>query len=126
MEPSEQSVEALYATGHWLLSANRFADAAIVFRLMAVTSPADERGWLALGTCHEGIGQHKIATSLYEIAVAVAAPALRCTIARARSLRALGHDDEATQALEEVRDVASDRGDDDILAMVEHELRGFL
>ncbi len=124
MKTAAQSVEALYATGHWLLSANRFADAAIVFRTMAIAAPADERGWLALGACHEGIGQHHIATSLYEIACAVAAPAIRCTIARARSLRALGEDDKATQALEEVRDLVNDRGDDDLLTIVEHELRG--
>jgi tetratricopeptide (TPR) repeat protein len=124
MEAAEQSVEALYATGHWLLSANRFADAAIVFRTMALAAPADERAWLALGACHEGIGQHRIALSLYEIATEVAAPAIRCTIARARSLRALGHDDEATQILEQARDVASDRGDDDLVAVAEHELRG--
>ncbi|NVL83730.1 tetratricopeptide repeat protein, partial [Escherichia coli] len=62
------SVEALYATGHWLLTAERFADAAIVFRMMAVAAPSDERAWLALGSCHEGIGQVAIAASLYETA----------------------------------------------------------
>lgn len=124
MQAPEQSIEALYATGHWLLSAERFADAAVVFRAMALASPSDERGWLALGTCHEAIGQHRISTSLYEIAGEVAAPAIRCRIARARSLRALGHDDEAAEALEHARDLAIDRDDDDLIAIIEHEIRG--
>jgi tetratricopeptide (TPR) repeat protein len=124
MEPSEQSVEALYATGHWLLSANRFADAAIVFRAMALAAPSDERSWLALGTCHEAVGQHRISTSLYEIASEVAAPAIRCEIARARSLRRLGLDDEAADALERARSLATDHGADDLVAVIEHDLRG--
>jgi tetratricopeptide (TPR) repeat protein len=124
MATTEQSVEALYATGHWLLTGNRFSDAAIVFRAMALAAPSDERSWLALGSCHEGIGQLRIATSLYEIAGEVAAPAIRCTIARARSLRALGHEDEAIQALERAQELASEHGEDDLLAMAEHELRG--
>jgi tetratricopeptide (TPR) repeat protein len=117
------SVEALYATGHWLLGAERFADAAIVFRTMALAAPTDERAWLALGACHEGIGQLKIAASLYELASAAAAPALRCTIARARLLRALGRDDEALDTFERARELALEQGDDALVAVVDHDLR---
>lgn len=117
------SVEALYAAGHWLLSADRFSDAAIVFRTMALAAPSDERAWLALGSCHEGIGQLEIAISLYEIAATVARPALRCTIARARSLRQLGRDHEAEGLLEQARELALAGGEDEVASMAEHELR---
>lgn len=117
------SVEALYATGHWLLTAERFADAAIVFRMMAVAAPSDERAWLALGSCHEGIGQVAIAASLYETARAVAAPAIRCTIARGRALLTLGRQDEAQQILEQARDLAVESGDEDLASLAQNELR---
>jgi Flp pilus assembly protein TadD len=120
---TEASIEALYATGHWLLSADRFGDAAIVFRMMALAAPSDERSWLALGACHEGIGQHGIAASLYEVAGAVAAPAIRCTIARGRSLRLLGRDDEAGDAFEQAFDLAVEAGDEDLAALVDRERR---
>jgi len=123
MTTPQTSVEALYATGHWLLSAERFDDAAIVFRMMALAAPSDERSWLALGACHEGIGQQAIAASLYEIAGAVAAPAIRCTIARGRSLRALGRDDEAVTSFERALDLAIEAGDDELTAIAERERR---
>ena len=123
MSTQASSVEALYAAGHWLLTAERFSDAAVVFRTMALAVPTDERAWLALGSCHEGIGQLDIAVSLYEIAATVAAPAIRCTIARARSLRGLGRDDEAGAYLEQARELALASGDDDLLSVAEYELR---
>jgi len=46
---STRAVEALYATGHWLLSQERIAQAIVVFRAMIHVAPHDERGWLALG-----------------------------------------------------------------------------
>jgi Flp pilus assembly protein TadD len=124
MSNPDTSIEALYATGHWLYSAQRFADAAIVFRMMALADASDERAWLALGGCHEGIGQHAIAAALYELAADVASPAIRCTIARARSLRTLGRDDEAETAFEQARDLALEQGDDVLADLADRELRG--
>jgi Flp pilus assembly protein TadD len=123
MSTPQASVEALYATGHWLLTADRYADAAVVFRMMALAAPSDERAWLALGACHESIGQTEIAASLYLTAQAVAAPAIRCTIARARSRRALGRDDEAQETLAEARELALTNGDEDLASLAENELR---
>lgn len=117
-------IEALYATGHWLLTSERFADAATVFRTMALATPKDERVWLALGACHEGIGQLQIASALYEIGASMAAPAVRCSIARARALRALGRDDEADLALEDANGSAVDSGDEDLVSLVLAESRG--
>lgn len=123
MSAPEASIEALYATGHWLYTAARFADAAIVFRMMALADETDERAWLALGGCHEGIGQHAIAATLYELAGTVASPAIRCTIARARSLRTLGRDDEAEMTMEHARELALEHGDDDLADLAARELR---
>lgn len=123
MNDQATSIEALYAAGHWLLTAQRFSDAAIVFRTMALAVPSDERAWLALGSCHEAIGQLDIAISLYEIAACVAEPALRCTIARARLLRELGRDDEADGFLERARQLAFAQGDEELALVVDNELR---
>ena len=123
MSDLHPSVETLYATGHWLLTAERFADAAIVFRTMTMAAPSDERAWLALGTCHEGIGQLQIATALYRLAEAVAAPAIRCAIARGRALRALGRNEQAEAALERARDLALEVGDDELASIAMQDLR---
>ena len=105
-----------------VLGRQRFEDAAIVFRTMALAQCSDERAWLGLGSCHEGIGQLDIATSLYEVAGTVAAPALRCAIARGRSLRALGRNDEALSALEHARDLALESADEDLASLAAYEL----
>ena len=122
MSAAPSGLEALYSAGHWLLTAERFADAAVVFRTMALAAPSDERCWLALGSCHEAIGQLEIAISLYEIAATVAGPAVRCSIARARSLRGLGRHSEALSLLERARDLALAAADDELAAVAAFEL----
>jgi len=118
---SSQAIEALYATGHWLLSNTRHAEAAQVFRVMTLTKPDDERGWLALGACHEAIGQGRLAIELYRIASIAAAPAVRCTIARGRALRALDSTDDAMDAFDTAHELAMSAGELELadLAMVE-------
>jgi hypothetical protein len=108
------ALEALYATGHWLLGQGRHADAASVFRVMMSMAPVDERAWLALGACHEGIHQLDIALELYAAGGLVASPGVRCALARTRLLRALGRDDDATNALETAAERA-DAADDAML-----------
>ena len=115
------AIEALYATGHWLLEQSRFADAATVFQLMARAASNDERAWLALGACHEGIGQHGIAAELYTIGTVVAEPSARCKIARGRALRELGRSDDALAAFEGAVDLASESGDEEMAALARAE-----
>jgi hypothetical protein len=115
------TVEALYATGHWLLEQNRVRDAAEVFRAMALSAPDDERSWLALGMCHERHAQAGIASELYRIASLVAAPAIRCTIARGRILRSLGHDDLAATAFADAHEAAVEAGDDELARVATRE-----
>lgn len=118
---SQHTIEAVYATGHWLLESNRHADAAKVFRVMTLTKPDDERGWLALGACHEGIGQKRIASELYRIASSVAAPAIRCAIAQGRVLRSLDLDEQATEAFDNAYALALAEGENELaqIALIE-------
>ncbi len=115
------AVEALYATGHWLYSQGRIEHAHAVFRALIYLVPADERGWLALGACHEAMDQDEIALRIYEDAIPRADPAPRCEIARARILRRWGRTDEARYALNEASRVAEALRDDELLSIVAHE-----
>jgi hypothetical protein len=108
-------LEAMYATGHWLLTVGRPGDAARVFRFMILAEPADERGWLALAACHEALGQPAIALDLYRIGMVAAAPAPRCALGRARLLRREdGEVDEADDAYAIAFELAELAGDDEL------------
>jgi tetratricopeptide (TPR) repeat protein len=121
-QPSPGAIEALYATGHWLYTQERVADAQNVFRALIHVAPNDERGWLALGACHELHGEQDIAFELYDMASSVV-EAPRCGIARARILRARGLEREARQALDEVARLAASLHDDELRHLVELERR---
>ncbi len=64
--PPLGAFEAFYAAGHWLYSQRRFEDAVTVFRAVIRLAPSDERGWLALGACHEALDRHDVALELYD------------------------------------------------------------
>ncbi len=115
------SVEVLYATGHWLFNQDRFADAASVFRVMLHAAPQDERPWLALGECHEGISQLNLAAELYATGTVAAAPAPRCALARARVLRKLDRVAEAEEAYELAGELADGADDMQLAALVRRE-----
>ena len=116
--PSSGALEALYATGHWLYSQDRFVHAQNVFRAMVHLDPQDERGWLALGACHEAIDQHEIAMELYSAAVEMAPVAPRCELARARILKQRGRDAEARKAIEQAARIADELRDDELQRLV--------
>jgi tetratricopeptide (TPR) repeat protein len=117
---SPNALEGLYATGHWLYSQNRLEHARSVFRAMIHIAPADERGWLALGACHEAQEQHEIALELYGAAIATAV-APRCEVARARILRLRGQEDEAQDALDEAARIAEELRDGELAMLVAAE-----
>jgi tetratricopeptide (TPR) repeat protein len=120
-ETRARGLEALYATGHWLLSRERIHDAASVFRGMAVLAPDDERAWLALGACHEALEQLDLALSMYGTGQALSRPAVRSRLARARVLASLGRDEEAHAARASAEEVAIELGDDTLLALALEE-----
>lgn len=115
---STPAIESLYATGHWLLEQQRFTDAASVLRTMALAAPNDERSWLALGACHEGVGQHAVAVQLYRAGIELACPAVRCAVALSFALRSLDRDEEAEEALERAAALSADSGDPDARRIV--------
>jgi len=123
-EPSPTAIEALYATGHWLYSKERFNHAQSVFRALIHIAPEDERGWLALGACHEALDQFDIALELYVAAGSVVPTAPRCELARARILRRRGLTREARDAVEEAARIADELRDDELRALVAAERRG--
>jgi tetratricopeptide (TPR) repeat protein len=116
-----RALEALYATGHWLLTNDRARDAASVFRGMIVLAPEDERGWLALGACHEALKQTQLALDIYGTSQAMNRSAVRSRLARARVLAGLGRDDEAALAWASAEEIANAIGDADLVALVSLE-----
>jgi hypothetical protein len=121
------TVEAIYATAHWLLARERAADAAKVFRVMLRVAPRDERGWLGLGECHERIDQLRIAAELYGagsvIAGGVRSISVRCLLARARTLVRLGRTADIEWLLDAAEQAAAEQDDDELIALVANERR---
>lgn len=117
-----QAIETLYAMGYWLLESSRHEEAADVFRAMALAAPSDERAWLALASCHEAVGQHRIAIELYDVAARVATPAIRCIIARGRALRLVGRDDEAMDSFANAHELALEMNEGELVSLATSEL----
>ena len=115
------AVEGLYATGHWLLSRERYADAADVLRAMTLVAPEDERAWIALGSAHEGAGQLEVAKEIYAAGCTLARPSGRCGVALVRALRQLGERSEAEAVLEQLED--SNQDDDELTSLLAYERR---
>jgi tetratricopeptide (TPR) repeat protein len=117
------AIEALYSTGHALLARAQFSEAACVYRAMLTFAPQDERGWLALGACHEGLGQRELALELYAAGRALSRGGGRCDVAQARVFRALGKPDQADEALCRARRRAEATDDHELLALISAEGR---
>jgi tetratricopeptide (TPR) repeat protein len=118
---SQATGEALYAAGLWLIEQRRHADAKEVFRAMLFAAPEDERGWLALGTCHEACGEIEQAFKLFSLAPSACGKALRCNVAKARILSAQGRTDLAIELYEQTAQLAEQLDDGDIAAIVTAE-----
>lgn len=119
IEQQKSGTEALYAVGHYLLERGKYRDAAAILRTMVQVAPGDERGWLALGVCHEQVDQPEVAIEMYGTGSALCAPSARCDLARARLLRECGEDDLSAEAYEAAAQAAAD--DDELLDVIERE-----
>ncbi|MDP8998776.1 MAG: tetratricopeptide repeat protein [Myxococcota bacterium] len=121
------TLEAIYATAHWLLTRERFADAAKVFRVMLQIAPRDERAWLGLGECHERVEQPRIAAELYGAGSVIAGGAqnlsVRCLIARARMMSRLGRGVEVDGILDTAERAAVEQADEHLVEFVACERR---
>lgn len=122
-EQERTVADALYAFGFSMLETERWSDAADVFRAMMIASPSDERGWLALGRCHEELDQLPVAVNLYALACTTVHRAVKPRVALARALRAQGMLAEADEALDGAERAAELRGDDALILLVERERR---
>jgi tetratricopeptide (TPR) repeat protein len=124
MNTTKQTLDALYATGHWLMQQNRHRDALSLFRTMMLVDGRDERGWLALAICHEELDEIEKAIELCRLAVSACGPrAVRCSIARARFSRAQGDYAQATDAYEEALRLAEASGDAELETLIQSEAR---
>jgi hypothetical protein len=121
------TIEAIYATAHWLLARARPADAAKVFRVMLRIAPRDERAWLGLGECHERIDQLRVAAELYGAGSVIAggdrSVSVRCLLARARTMVRLGRGAEIEWMFEVAERAAAEQGDEQLAALVASERR---
>ncbi len=112
------TLDALYAVGHALLERDRTRDAISLFRTMLLVDGRDERGWLALATCHERLDEPEKAIALCELAATACEAPVRCVIARARLHRTLGADDAAREAYAEAARLADMQDDRELGELV--------
>lgn len=121
------TIEAIYATAHWLLARARPSDAAKVFRVMLRIAPRDERAWLGLGECHERIDQLRVAAELYGAGSVIAGGdgslSVRCLLARARTMVRLGRGGEIDRMFDAAERAAAEQGDEQLAALVASERR---
>ncbi len=123
MDATGHTLEALYAAGHWLVEQDRPRQAISLFRTMLLVDARDERGWLALATCHEKLDEPEKALALCQLALSACdGKAVRCTIARARLHRTLGDREEALAAYGEAARIAESIGDDELAAIIAGEV----
>jgi Flp pilus assembly protein TadD len=115
--------DGLYSVGFSMLEAERWRDAADVFRAMVLTCPRDERSWIALGRCHEELGQLDVAVELYSLGTLCVGNAVRCRVALSRSLRLRGDDANAGAVLEAAEAAAESEDSAELIALVERERR---
>lgn len=113
----EQGIAALYRTGYHLLNNGNPKRAASLFRAMITAAPEDERGWLALGVCHEQVEQRDVAIEIYRSASFVLPAAARCELACARLLRDRGDQEDSDEFLAR----AKEHADDDVAQLLERE-----
>ncbi len=117
---SPQRVSAIYTKGKQLLECSKHRDAAVVFRLMVYVAPADERGWLGLGLCHEGLNQELVARELYSLGASATSSA-KCFLACARLLARSDQSDLAQEQFEKAIHFATEREEWDIVSLATKE-----
>lgn len=123
MDPTAQTLDALYAIGHRLIGQDRCRDALSLFHTMLLVEPRDERGWLALASCHEKLDEPEKAIALCELASsACEGKALRCAVALARLHKTRGDDDEAAATYEEAARIADVLDEPEMATLIAAEM----
>lgn len=120
--PDERTTaDSFYVVGLWLVQLQRHRDAAAVARALVRLAPHDERSWVLLGACHEQNEQLDLALEMYGVGRALASPAPRCELARARLLRMRGMEADAHDAYALATGSARQIGDDELARSIERE-----
>jgi tetratricopeptide (TPR) repeat protein len=122
-DAAQRAIEGLYQEGFLLHTDERYAEAAAHFRAMLRAAPTDERGWLALGDCHEKLGQLRVALELYSAGTIAAEPAPRCLLSRFRVLYDMNRPTDAERAYDQALEIATWREDDALGSIIENERR---
>jgi Flp pilus assembly protein TadD len=70
---STEQCDAIFSVGRTHYDAERFSEAADIFRLLALAEPGRARSWFSLAVTHDAAGDEDRARALYELACAVPA-----------------------------------------------------
>ncbi len=112
------AADGLYATAHWLYEAAKYTEATDVFRALLLVSPADERGWLGMGTCQVQLERRDVALKIFAMGAVAVPGSSRCCLAAAQVLLLDGHREAAEEALEKASEAAESAHDDEVLEAV--------
>ncbi len=118
---TRRQVEAAYRLAYELMGQQKHKKAAILLRLMLQLAPTDERAWLALGSCHQQIGQSTAAQKLFAAGVAAARSA-KCSVALARIAQEFD-EDAALEHYETAVEQAEQAGDYDLARAIRSEMQ---
>lgn len=120
--------ELLVAVGAEAYRAERYADAAAMFRTHLLARPNSARAWCLLAMCHDAVDDLDRAASLYELAAM--APERgnvteKIAAYRARTLAALDRNDEAERVLATLDDADLEPELEAVRTAVQRTLGGF-
>lgn len=118
------ALEGIYAVGYDLIEQESWSVASDVFRAMVLLAPSDERGWLALGTCHENLSQRDTAIELYSLGMLATPKGVRCRLALSRALTERGDHLHAESVLDAAEAVAEASDDETLIRLVKKERGG--
>lgn len=101
--------ERCYATAHAALLGEDERGALGLFWLLALLAPREARAWVGLAACSERLGRDEAALGLYRLGASLARErAALCHLGRARALRRLGREAEASDAFDDADAVSDD------------------
>ena len=79
---------------------------------------------MALGKCHEELGQPEVAVELYSLGTLCVPDGVRCRVALSRALRERGDDLNADSVMDAAAALAADSDDDELRRLTETNRRG--
>lgn len=68
---SDEQMESLYALAYQYYNAQNYADALKIFKILAIYDSADERFFMGIASCEQGLGNYESAADFYSLACAL-------------------------------------------------------